>query len=607
MTKEQCQSLNDSQLSSIGITSQSHRHRILNHLPANEFWMDETSPTSPPPSLPQKTKNVRDSFLYKGNNSKNTLASNDDEETNTLRPTPAPRPVPRPRTTKPKPVPRQRQRISKSNLDDSGQLKSDNLKEKETIEDTKLKIDIIGACIEETSTDRANTVPEGDPVVTSIDRIQSDDSVNIPSKDVDSYTTGETRQSPDKSRHHSGDYFNVDPMNALITEHQPFEQACASNFYDRDTTFENVEYDYELQIYKVREDLAPDVIPPIYEVAADLSQTESKTFSTVTDRDELESAHRSQSPIEVVPFKEKDDDDESQLYEPIWVEPRSRPTDPKVRDSSLLEFSPTKDNADFTSSRESSRLSRFQNSNRYSTFDMPPPSFPPPPLPGDQQNCVLQDFDPLTVEQKLPPLPERPARKTQNKPFQVYENVHKYALSGQSTTLPSDQNMEPDILSPNFLGPHQSTQPVSNDPFQHVDPFAEVHLDYEDLAEANPTSCGNSSSESSAFGTVLSFSPKTNAEAPSDAIYEVAEEPDFDPFGLKSCAQLPRSVSSGSSGSGHRLDLVPPAPVWYEQVPVRNSVYSVARGKLIFCYCFYKSLFPFENSVGLTLFHVRKI
>ncbi|XP_052796552.1 arf-GAP with Rho-GAP domain, ANK repeat and PH domain-containing protein 1-like isoform X3 [Mya arenaria] len=316
-----------------------------------------------------------------------------------------------------------------------------------------------------------------------------------------------------------------------------------------------------------------------------------------------------QGKVETTPSSDVQKEEASD-YEPIWTNPKKDNSSwsKSVRDSNLMQFSPFKNDS------SGNRTSSFDSRNSTS-FNMPPPEFPPPPLPAEGENNPLTDFDPFgpsfvsssnnllpentesqgghsqSSQQLMPPIPPRPANYKAPQ-FETYENA-SFHLSGGSLTLPdSDGSMEPDLgmNTPQPIEFENGVPSSTKDPFLNADPFGEFTPDLDGLADESfpPASCQNHATNDNTFVNAFTGSGFTSR---TDAIYEVAEEPsnpsNFDPFGLdheQSETSLARSVSSTSSGSAHRLSEVVPPPKWQHTIPEgkwfqptsTDSMYSLA-------------------------------
>ena len=238
-----------------------------------------------------------------------------------------------------------------------------------------------------------------------------------------------------------------------------------------------------------------------------------------------------------------------------------------------MEFSPfpKKTIFDFSGQEESPENKRLsllnQSGNRVSaSFNLPPPEFPPPPLPQSVpvDGTVLADFDPLS----MPALPPRPNENSKSKTFKPYENI-QLGLNSASPTMPPRLNEEPDIYEVETLPLRpleQSNIPdstVNNDIFENVDPFGDfkptdpdTDFNAEMLASPFKTPKKQTDTTKSDFGQ---FS-ETSSTTTSEVVYEAVDE-DFDPFGLKK-ESLSRKISDVSSGSNKGLNEVIPAPSW---------------------------------------------
>lgn len=305
-------------------------------------------------------------------------------------------------------------------------------------------------------------------------------------------------------------------------------------------------------------------------------------------------------------IKENDDDESENLdaavYEPIWVDKSDEKLIRNKRSSSLIQFSPTrkerpdsqikpKDTRRSVSITAEQRMSAFLSRDSVS-FDMPPPSFAPPPLPTSLADTIA-DFDPLSsVSSNMPPVPPRPSNYKPPTMFKPNENVNfQPELDRGSPTLPSRHgSMEPEapINSPRPV--HRADDEmiaVTDDPFKTEDPFGQFKPDVDDfdkdIFETLETLANKDKTTVIGPGETgtLKADQTGTLKAGGDAVYAFAEpvEDDFDPFGLNREAgdvSVPRSsLLSGSSETHVRLSEVPPPPNWSEASQEVGRMYSL--------------------------------
>ena len=614
-TQEQCMHLDEEKLSKIGVAATGHQRRILNHLPTDNYTETLQNPDtfvafqnpisqSFQPALPKKEKSARDSFLFRddqpiyGNDDVHIAGTKNEPayinfDKLTDKPKPAPRPVPRPRrnkmkndsdsnaTGKPEPVRRPTPAPRKSPSPTSASTPTSSISNGASI-----KFDIDGVCETETSTDDILELYSK-----PLKNVKAD---KLPSPCLNDDIQGQT---PDfDTVYVSGDEGSLNSLDERL------DSGKIHAFSD--TKFENAEFDplsgaYSSKLSSTSQDTKFQFA---HEVEGNLEHKNKDSGTKETDNQHEES--------ETI---NKDDGDD--IYEPIWgqkkVEKKEDSVKHKlplgsVRKSNLIDFSPFPMTAGFEfpnkdASPESTvvnkRLSMLTTSGdrESGSFDLPPPEFPPPPLPQSEpvDESVLSDFDPLAT----PVIPPRPNKGSTHRSFHSYENV-SFPTNADSPTLPPQLNEEPDIYQgesspvppPRHKGVPQGAA-VSHDIFENIDPFGEFKptdpdTDFDADMLASPF---KSPKKPEKLKVELSMSDSNAAEGPvyevaqEDVVYEVATEgeaeyeaieEDFDPFGLKK-EMLSRKISITSTGSNKGLNEVVPAPNWAE-ITGMDRMYSFA-------------------------------
>lgn len=625
LTKSECCALDEQRLTDIGITMPGHQRRILSHL--------HTWPESITPILPPKKKSARDSFLLKDNFQAPTEASQNQsilittkdgallyaEESNRVKT--SPKPVPRPRSNKPKspvppnedkpkpaprPTPAPRKQSFPQGFTES--LQENNVEQNQTKTQTE-SVNSTSKKDESSVYEFEDDVNIETPIYELEPEVDLNSTYSKVNKSQETYAvvnkSKDARFSPISTTNYENCRSNGESDNignsSVSTIHVPLDGACVGETATEDDEiavaddiYENLEgrnditgqscgitnlkssaqLSVESSCSKSSASASPsskrrdyvnvdlDAVSKAFKTSDTQRVNENETdIKSVTDNTKHnakdEKSDKVKENIEQIQAHPEADDC---IYEPIWGDNKPEVKGgPSVRSSNLMIFSPLDRS---NSPDSSSRLSTL--------FNMPPPGFPPPPLPpGKTSREDLSDFDPLAV----PVIPPRPANYHLPR-FKAYENV-SFHSSGGSTTLPGlDQNMEPDRLNtPNSLGYEDAAMSATTDPFSNVDPFGEFTPDDSGFSPGTlPPMCYPGGPE----GTFIN--PQTGSSfgisRQSDAIYEVAEEP-FDPFGLNSGeangkpgeTDLTRSISSGSGNSGLRLSEVPPAPKWPHTIP----------------------------------------
>ena len=585
-THQQCLDLDENKLSDIGVNAVGHRRRILNHLPKDFFDTASAKQSAPDPfvafqnplnlqpDLPKKEKNPRDLFLFKDNQ---PLYENDEtasqpiyendadvadhlskkepqytnlEKLNT--PKPVPRPVPRPRRTKIKkedsdgtarPEPMNRPRPAPR----SGSSPSPTSAWGPTKTESATKFELEGVCVSESS-DRDSFLELYSKPVKNM--------AKLPSPCLNEEIQGKTPEF--ETTYISGDESSLNSLDGKVDSNVKNVSI--------DTKFENAEFDPMSGGYSLKTENSMGVNQSDKNV---LSQTFPVPSSEKPDT--KESASNSET-------MEESDLENSDIYEPIWGNKKTNTKDDSVRpkkerNSNLMDFSPFPTNFDFSKSKESPESKRLsvlnKGGNRDSAaFNLPPPEFPPPPLPqaAPLGETVLADFDPLST----PALPPRPNADSKARPFKPYENV-PFDLNCESPTMPPRLNEEPDIYEVETLPirpPERSNVPqnsMGGDIFENIDPFGDfkptdpdTDFDAEMLGSPFKTPKKKIDTTKSDFAH---FPETTTAKEP-EAFYEAVDE-DFDPFGLKK-ETVTRKISDVSSGSNKGLNEVVPAPNWAE-------------------------------------------
>lgn len=642
ITREQFASLDEQKLVEIGVTLPGHQRRILSHLPDESTWVEDRTTL---PNLPPKKKSFRDSYLYETKKPPDCSSAQTGMETSRDGAKDQPRPMPRarnrlsqpqspaatPNEEKPKPVkrptPAPRKLTKTEGTQSMGCLhnkeeKNEPLKNRlsynelrsqnnagENMQNFNASVKLEGVCIHESSTDNVSlsemySTPDKRKEKEEVETLSESDIYSFPIKkktpeeaqtDIESDSCVREKQSAslnDSERANSDEiYVNLDDTDEGgidtpdIPDKNVTKEVAGASYIettDRKEKYENAEFDPIVGMYKVRTEEA-------------IFRSDSPVANN-GEHDKYMSENFSKSEAEI----ECSNDG---IYEPIWEDKGQDVTKPagKNRVSSLMQF-PSLDlesNSVITRPKEKSYSVNSQVAqNRISSsrdresvlFDMPPPRFAPPPLPLSMQD-VIADFDPLNdpVQPAMPPVPPRPANYSAPKGFRTYENV-TFPMGGESSTLPGHRSdIEPDMLvnSPKQVPYQDAFTSGTEDPFKNEDPFGQFEPDCDDFDPTSflPSSCDKEQQ-------IKGFEPDT------EAIYEAAEDPDaFDPFGLnreQSQRSLPRSVSSGSSGSQYRLSEVPPAPRCFHASPDTGRLYSVAVN-LSKCTCifFVRTIFLF--------------
>lgn len=658
ITRDDCKALNAEKLTEIGITLSGHQRRILSHLPDDKTWPDNIFPILPP-----KTKSVRDSYLFQDGYANTAhLSADGSAEKERL----TPKPVPRPRSNRspvpsfddkpkaaPRPKPAPRKNISPQNhkakpLDSQTDSKSPLTVTSNNISGNTHS-DRVANELDKTVVSKTLdlTVPTLDFLPTSATDKESHGASSPVTLELGSSSNVDHFDKTNDSLH-SGTVVNTFTLEGVCDDETCTEASpdkAGTNDNECDDIYINVETRKTVTAGqdetatnaspKVQKDAAAktssyvNVAPFLKSVKDSVGQLESEKLltgstSSVTEHDTPDVKQRPEHSVKDNEDREEAEETQSDIYEPIWGDKQNEGSSKEtaVRTSNLILFSPFCDKK--SSNLPRNRLSTFGTRTSVA-FNLPPPEYSPPPLPGNPESSqidtkdLLLDFDPLAIP-AVPPRPQnyRPPN------FNVYQNVSFYN-SGGSVTLPgTDQDMEPVTLcSPDPIGYDDAAISCTSDPFNKVDPFGEFKPDESDFSPDSfpPTSCRSETFDNtfinpetgSAFGN-----PRTSD------IYEVTEEP-FDPFGLNAKPGdtfLTRSESSGSGSSIYRLSEVPPAPKWPHNVPQGNwfqssntsSVYSLAieTRKYLSCYermsnCFsvciktYKNLLKRLNSLQFDL------
>ena len=623
-TQEQCLHLDKEKLKELGVAAVGHQRRILNHLPKDILTETYKSTSQNPdsfvafqnplsqnfqPALPKKEKSARDSFLFKDNQ---PLYVNDEVEESVTKtepsyinldktsstPKPAPRPVPRPRRArtkmkndadssvpvKPEPVKRPTPAPRKSSSPTSANTLASSISNGASI-----KFDVDGVCETETSTDDILELYSKPIKNIAVDK--------LPSPCLNEDIQGQTPEFD--TVYASGDEGSLNSLE---------ERLDSGKFHAfSDTKFENAEFDplscaYSLKFPSTSQDTKSQFA----------HELEERLESERTDSGIKETDNQHKKSETLVETDEGDD-----IYEPIWghkkVEKKEDSVKLKlstdsIRKSNLIDFSPFPKKTEFEfQSKDASpentvvnkRLSLLDKSGDRdsASFDLPPPEFPPPPLPQSEpvDESLLVDFDPLAT----PVIPPRPNIGSTSKPFQPYENV-SFPSNVESPTLPPQLHEEPDIYQgesspvppPRPTGVPQGSV-VSHDIFENIDPFGEFKptdpdTDFDADMLASPfktpkkpeklkvelsTSDSNASASSGPVYEVAQEDLVYEAATGGEAEYEAIEE-DFDPFGLKK-ETVSRKISNTSSGSNKGLNEVVPAPNWAE-ITGMDRMYSFA-------------------------------
>ncbi|XP_053398517.1 arf-GAP with Rho-GAP domain, ANK repeat and PH domain-containing protein 1-like isoform X3 [Mercenaria mercenaria] len=441
-----------------------------------------------------------------------------------------------------------------------------------------------GACMEETSTDDASlselySFPDKKktPEKSQSDTETADSTVTL--RHGTNESDKHVKETNGLERAEAEDlYINIDDSGESILKNLPekdknreIAEASCSAVLDTTERYENAEFDPVSKTYQVKSEGVAHI---------NSDNVTRHLISEPVSRNSPELCKSDNVEIE---------GDNEGIYEPIWEHEEKESVTKAAenhRASSLMQFSPLvtesntcvitrpKEKPSAINTQVQNRMSTFENRDSAS-FDMPPPQFAPPPLPPAviSMKDVISDFDPLTepVAQHMPPVPPRPTNYKPPKLFKPYENV-QFPMGAESSTLPGHHSdIEPDlpVYSPASVSYQDARISSADDPFKYEDPFGQFKPDCEGFEpESFPPSSCNTQGPIAPSGTE------------GDAIYEAAEDPDaFDPFGLNqkpSLTSLPRSISSGSSGSQYRLSEVPPAPKWYQATPDTGRMYSVA-------------------------------
>ncbi|XP_052282240.1 arf-GAP with Rho-GAP domain, ANK repeat and PH domain-containing protein 1-like isoform X3 [Dreissena polymorpha] len=622
VTRKQCLSLDKETLEQIGVMLPGHQKRILNHLPSvdSDTWPSDKNSVGP--LLPPKTKYARDNddeFETSGEHSNfpevNSTSSPPPQASEpSLCPKPKPRPslLPKPKSdlqspsdesprplTKPRPAPRSRassyvpvkESPSKVRASSYGPPNAttdtctleDNLpvKEKELPSWTYGEDDIysnsnLGSDLQESFNNglealktekhsldwnvyspeinivQSPETTEKKMLALSLEGACVDESADSMSKDLYIHPNKRKNKGNDDAQTYANDNLFQDGMDLESDEiyvnlgEEKYDEYKVKTVKNKPHTLSE-----ETKLTSVDE----------FDPLSVGFQTGSATFKTGSNSHQMTSAGSHVKSTHSSPKISTQVSSDSDIYEPIWKEKGHNPnTNEHYRQSNLMQFSPFPEEFSDTRTKTHDRTSLYDNRNSTS-FDMPPPSFAPPPLPTSTESCENDE----TIHSALtqPPVPPRPPNYKAPK-FQPYANVQFYNLN-ESYTLPgTDCNMEPDIPlnSPQYLECYSDANVscVADDPFSNDDPFGEFKPDMDDDTFPNP--CSTSDSTHFEFGKTLKG--KSTAKK-SDFMYEMAsaiQEP-FDPFGLhkqKGGSTVARSGSSASSGSNHRLSQVVPPP-----------------------------------------------
>ena len=599
-THQQCLHLNEQTLNEIGVAAVGHQRRILNHLPKDYLPDNDPSKSEAAtnvafqnplnqkiqPVLPKKEKKAQDSFLFKDDqpiyvNDDDLVKKNEPDYINFDKsgtPKPAPRPVPRPRKSKPKkegsdenmkqesvnrPTPAPRSTSITTTPTSEANTSTVNLN------DGVFKFDIVGACVSESST-------EDDFAMLYSKPIKNTD--KLPSPCLNEDIQGKTPEFD--TVYISGDEASLNSLDETLN----------SNAGSRDTKFENAEFDPLSGAYTVK----------FADVQQDTKQG-NETFSGVNSTPSgANKSHLQQSNVKDTSGSvENTETEESDIYEPIWGDKKENKKEKSVkakisveRKSNLMDFSPFPKATEFDFSKQepetaapvNKRLSMLNQSGTRdsASFDLPPPRFPPPPLPkaAAVDETVLADFDPLST----PVIPPRPPENSAPSKFQAYENIPLRVSSAESPTLPPQLNEEPDFYETETLPVRppvdsnisQSTA-VHKDIFKDVDPFGDFKptdpdTDFDASMLASPFKTPKKKKTEPAKFDFGKTSEDTSSTA-GEAVYEAVDE-DFDPFGLNK-ETVSRKISNTSSGSNKGLLEVVPAPNWAEITAV-DRTYSFA-------------------------------
>ena len=650
ITREHCLALDEQRLADIGITMQGHQRRILSHLPSEETWSMDSIPNLPPKKKSVRDSFLfKDSFPNLGQDVIDTkTVAVVDTNSNTLQPdvgtdSPpnrvSPKPVPRPRVNKPKtpepqiddkpkpaprPTPRKRSPLSST----SGNFEQGGIVEPSPVDEGPTDKGPVEVLTEENGPEKIDSDLSGLATNSLSDNVyEVAEAFAIPEQNVTSPSTSQTFNESQFENVSLNEPSKIDIVTMETDKHLSDESttrpetmtldgACEEETYTEgvddeaecDDIYQNVDETNTFNPVTKNDNglnatinmqgmsvVEPDVVkkPDYVNIGYDkntdtFNLTSDKTVDkndtgmisepetpVVALRQDVKQSHDKPTPVD----EPMDSPNEDSIYEPIWGNGKNEGlSDTGVRSSNLMNFSP-KD------LKKGSRFSTFGTRSSLA-FDLPPPMFPPPPLPpGDKRDSrdLLQDFDPLAMP-VIPAVPPRPQNYHPPK-FNVYQNV-AFHSSGGSTTLPGN-DMEPDALcSPNMIGYQDAAVSATADPFNQVDPFGDFTPDESDFnpEQFPPSSCKENTNTS--FVNPMTGSSFSNSRPPTD-VYEVAQEP-FDPFGLNQAiieSNLHRSTSISSGGSSHRLSEVPPAPKWpHTTIPEGNwfqntntdSMYSLA-------------------------------
>lgn len=637
ITRDDCKALDAQKLTEIGITLPGHQRRILSHLPDDKTWPDNIFPILPP-----KTKSVRDSYLFQ-NDYGNTAQLRADNSAENVRL--SPKPVPRPRTNRspipsfddkpkaaprPKPTPRKNvppQSHKAKPLDSQTDSKSPLTVNPNNISGNAHADRVANESVETVVSKTCDlTVPTLDFLPTLATDKESHGASSPVTLELGSSSNVDHFDKRNDSLH-SGKVVNTLTLEGVCDDEtytETIPDRAGANENECDDIYANVETSKTISDGqdetasaagpRVQKNAAAktssyvNVAPFVKSVKDSVGQWESEkpvtgSSSSVKEHDTSDVKQRPEHSVKDNEDREVAEETQSDIYEPIWGDKQNEGSSKETaaQTSNLILFSPSCDKK--SSNLPRNRLSTF-GTRTSAAFNLPPPTYSPPPLPGNPESSqidtkdLLLDFDPLAV----PAVPPRP-QNYRSPNLNVYQNVSFYH-SGGSVTLPgTDQDMEPVTLcSPDPIGYEDAAISCTVDPFNKVDPFGEFKPDESDfsLDSFPPTSCRSETSDNTFIN------PETGSAFGNPRIsdvYEVTDEP-FDPFGLNSKpgdAFLTRSESSGSGSSIYRLNEVPPAPKWPHNVPQGNwfqtsntsSVYSLANEirKYLPCYAKMSNVF----------------
>lgn len=296
------------------------------------------------------------------------------------------------------------------------------------------------------------------------------------------------------------------------------------------------------------------------------------------------------------------ENEEEDVYEPIWMGHNKPQINSKTPDfnnafNSEVPFSPFRvstasgkdnkiDSANFISPSNNTEFAQSNN------FSLPPPAFPPPPLPDTSNRDDIKEFDPFKPDspdiQRFPPVPPRP-----NYPDE--SDLPPFPQSSDKTSTPQKTSRPRSFSSPKSPLPHKhipfmddsfdlaknvyspNTHPslknvpsfVEADPFKNKDPFNDFNDECKNFNEGIEVAQGEGL-------TYVTEEP----EEPEENIYMNEEEyknstsldKSFDPFGLKSSASFSRRQNEEEKKT-LSLEHVPP-PMCH---PEEDSFYEVAQ------------------------------